>query len=282
MQLVVWTGPVAEFQIPEATLRGADRKFINCTGDGAKTGRPDCPNIGEQLMTAPDLLFTRLKVDEAQVGEVYWGAFSAGGSLVKRCLLDEDYRKRTAAVHLADATYTSAWVDSGSRMPPAIEGFTQFAVDVARGRGEKLFIATASPVPNGQWASGIENLRSIQAEVEKRTGQAFSRRSNFFGITPEPEEVWQLGNVIFAYYPPAPLGHGHTKIAGKVWQGPIQRWVDKGKGPIDSPQGLPVVGPGPGHQEPRPSIINTLGGDEMLIAGGAALFAFFLFRLITR
>lgn len=280
MKLVVWTGPVAEFQVPGATLQGATRKFISCTGDGRRTGRPDCPNIGEQLMLDPELLFTKVNVPGAEVQDIYWGAFSAGGSLVKRCLLDDNYRKRTAAVHLADATYTSAWVNKQGRVPPAIEGFTQFAVDTVVGPGDKLFIATASPNPNGQWATGIENLKAIQAVVEDRTGQIFTRRNDFFGITPEPEEVWQLGNVILAHFPSYPLGHGHTKIADQVWQGPIQRWVDKGKGLIDSPMGLPVIDPGSG--QPRPSIINTLGGDEMLIVGGVALGAFLLFKVFTR
>jgi hypothetical protein len=172
--------------------------------------------------------------------------FSAGGSIMKRLLENSEYRAITAAVHAADATYTGAWVDESRRLAPPIEGYVLWAVDVINGTGDKLFVATASPRPNKTWATGIENLQAIRREVERRTGQIFVERGDFFGVNPGPDHVYQLGNVLLAEYPEVPLGHGHFTIAPQIWQKIIQPWVAKGKGPLDFPGGVEPPGPGPG------------------------------------
>lgn len=267
--LVVWQGPVYEGQVPGATLRGAARAFIPCVGDGIATGRPHCPSFGDQIRGGgiPTLLDkSHAKLSEAELGDLYLAGFSAGGSTIKRLLEEAAFRKRTSGVYLADATYTSQWVDKAARQPPAIAGFVSYAVDVIQGPGDKLFIASASPIPNGQWATGHENLRAMMAEIEKRTGQHFVERSDFFGIDPAPEKVYQLGNVIFALYPMTPVGHGHTSLATQVFERAFQPWVDKGKGPVDSPAPLPSAPPTTPPTAPAP-------GDDGFATKAAAIGA---------
>jgi len=164
------------------------------------------------------------------VDNLLLAAFSAGGSILRRLLETPSYRQVTAAVHLADATFTSSWLDQAARQPPAIEGFVQYGVDVVNGLGDKLLVATASPSPNKTWATGIENLAAIRKEIEARTGQSFVERADFFGVDPAPSVVHQLGNVLFASYPAEPLGHGHTAIASQIWQRIITPWMAKGTG----------------------------------------------------
>lgn len=248
--LVIWTGPVAEFQVPDATIEGAERHFVGCRGDLGD--HPHCPTIGQQLKGSPSSLYNRFKVPEEEVGDLILGAFSAGGSILKNLWVNPDYRAATTAAYLSDAIWTAAWADPSSRVPPPDEGFVAYAVDVANGPGDKLLIATTSPHPNREFATGHENLDSVKAEIERRTGRKFMRRSSMPGgiEPPASAEVWQLGNVIFAKYPEEPLGHGHTKIAGDVFGGIIQPWLAKGKGPIDSPGGLPPIPSPPGTTIP--------------------------------
>lgn len=242
-ELVLWTGPVSKSQVDGATVEGAKELYLGCRGDQGSWAW--CPGLGQALRPAPSLLAARAGAPSLEA--IYMGAFSAGGSLLKRLLEEEPYRELTAAVHLADATYTSQWVDASSRIPPAIEGFVRYGVDVAQGPGDKLFIATASPTPNKNWASGVENLLAIEKEIERRTGLKFVERDDLFGIGPTAERVSQLGNVVFGYYPGSPLGHaGHTKLAGPLWEQVIQPWVSRGRGPID--------GSGPAPPPPAPPL----------------------------
>jgi hypothetical protein len=151
------------------------------------------------------------------------GAFSAGGSLVKRVLMHPEDRKHVTAVHLADATYTSAWENAATRRPPPIEGFVRYALDAID--GPHLLVATASPIWNKSWASGVENLQRLREEVETRSGKQFQKLDNFYDIDPQPDAAYQLGNVVLAEYPYNPLGHGHTKIAGQVWDKIVNPWL---------------------------------------------------------
>lgn len=240
--LVVWTGPVAKFQVPGATVPGAKELFIGCYGDRP----PSCPEIGNQLQGNLGSLLAKASMSESELGDLFLAGFSAGGSILKRVLENPEYRKKTAAVELADATYTSSWINESQRIPPIIEGYVQYGVDVANGPGDKLFIATASPIPNKTWASGVENLRELRHEIERRTGKTFTERADFFGVTPFPDHLYQLGNVLLGEYPLQPIGHGHNVLAPQIWQKIIQPWLAKGKGLIGTSGGLPEPGPGPG------------------------------------
>ena len=277
-ELVVWTGPVASFQVKGATVSGAKELFLSCFGDRA----PRCSNIGDQIAGSPSALAAKAGLSDQEMTGLFFGAFSAGGSIIKRLLSNPDYRRRTVAVHLADATYTGAWVDKASRTPPPIEGFVQYAVDVIEGSGDQLFIATASPNPNYQWASGIENLRAMRHEIEKRTGRSFELVRGL-GLDKEPEYTYKLGNVLFGEYSgPNNIGHGHTILAPQIWQEIINPWLEKGKGPIDQPGG--ITPPVPPPQPPVPLGEEPLGIDiaDMLIGLGAAVVGFVIVRSLTR
>lgn len=279
--LLVWSGPVADFQVPEAELRGVPRKHIACCGDlTPPCTPPTCPDIGVAVMSGdPAMLASRVGFREP-IRDLYLAGFSAGGSIMKRVLTNPAYRAKVAAVYGADATYTAQWL-SGNK-PPPIEGYVAYGVDVVEGRGDKLLVLSASPSPNKTWATGVQNLQAIREEIEKRTGRSFQRRADFFGIEPSPDAVWQLGNVILAEYPMEPLGHGHTAIAGQVFRKVIQPWVDKGKGDVDSPDGISD------DHLPPVDLPPVLTGDsssmwvKALAFSGAAAGAFLVMRRIGR
>jgi hypothetical protein len=179
--------------------------------------------------------------------DVYFGAFSAGGSLLKRLLENPAYRKMVTGVFLADATYTSSWENAQQRIPPVIQGFADYAVDVVNSGGSKIFVATASINPNKTWATGIENLDRIMVDVEEQTGRSFERIPHFFGVTNPagivPEYVYKLGNVIFAEFSGnSDFGHGQTKIQDQVWQKILHPWLAQGKGTISDSEQLSVSG----------------------------------------
>lgn len=265
--LVVWTGPVAPFQVPGATVPGADELFINCCGDLTPPCRPPtCPDLGDALMGSPDALLSRANISPADLDDLFLGAFSAGGSIVKRLLENPAYRNLATAVLLSDASYTASWLNTADRIPPAIEGYVEYAIQVASGPGDQLFVATASPMPNKNWATGVENLAAIRREVEVRTGRTFDP-VEFYGVTPAPERAFKLGNVLFAEYQAEPLGHSHNVIAPQVWQKILLPWLIKGKGAIESPGGLvdPDEPPQPGPVKP-PEDDTTIG-----IIGGVLL-----------
>ena len=278
MTLVVWTGPVSKAQVPGATVLGAAELFINCCGDlTPPCTPPTCPEIGDALMGSPEALLSRAGVG---ADSVLFGAFSAGGSILKRLLENPAYRELATSVHLADAMWTSSWIDESTRIAPPIEGFVSYAVDVANGSGDKLFIATSSPSINKSWPSGIENMAATMAAIEQRTGRAFELREDFFGIDPPPAEVHQLGNVLFAAYPAEPLGHGHTQIAPQVWQRIVVPWLNKGRGPVDEPGPLPLPGPEPGP-EPLPAppkAVPAVGLREVFLFGLGAAGGLWLVR----
>lgn len=279
--LVVWTGPVANFQVPGATVPGAKELFLSCCGNlTPPCTPPTCSTIGSQLAGSPSALLARAGVNE--LNDLFFGAFSAGGSIIKRMLSNPEYRKLTTAVHLADATYTGGWVDKANRVPPAIEGFVQYAVDVAQGPGDQLFIATASPNPNYQWATGIENLQAMRREIERRTGRSFEPVGGL-GIDKEPEHTYKLGNVLFGEYSGASnIGHGHTQLAGQIWQQIINPWLAKGKGPIDQPGGLPPTPPGPVEPPGLQPVVPGIGVGEILIGIGAAVAGYLVVRRLAR
>lgn len=271
--LVVWTGPVAQFQVQGATVPGARELFIGCCGDLTPPCKPPtCPTVGEAVRSSPALLLSRAGMTAQELGDLFLGAFSAGGSILKRVLENPDYRAVTTAVLLSDATYTSSWIGNpADRLPPAIEGYVRYATDVALGPGDKLFVATASPSPNKTWATGVENLAAIRREVEARTGYTFEPIGDFYGVDPQPECAFKLGNVIFAEYPMKPLGHGHTAIAPQVWQKILHPWLLKGKGPIESATGIAEPPPPPGKQQQKPpSPSNGIGIEHVLIVLASA------------
>jgi hypothetical protein len=246
--LVLWAGPVANYQVPGATVPGAKELFLQCVGKRMPSHGPSvklCPTIGNSLQGSVGSLLAKAGIAEGDLGDLFFGAFSAGGSVVKRALSNKAYRDATTAVMLSDATYVGGWVDKKKGLAPPIVGFVSYALDIINGPGDKLFVATASPSPNYDNPNGVQVLQAIRRDIEAKTGKKFTRLDDFFGVEPGPESAYQLGNVILAEYPMKPLGHGHTSIAPQTWQKILQPWLKKGKGPLQAPGGLPVVPPVP-------------------------------------
>jgi hypothetical protein len=237
--LVVWTGPVALWQVPGATVPGAVEYNRPCTGDGSTP--PKCADVAYQWgygggSMLPGLLQAAgLSMDSA--GDVFLGAFSAGGALYRRLLENPSERRRVKALLLADATYAS-WADRRNRVPAVHQALVDFGVELADPSSEQLWVATASPSPNYDLPTGVEVLREYRRRIEEATGRSFDRLTDFYGIDPQPDAAYKLGNVVFAEYPMKPLGHGHTKIADQVWQRILWPWLDavrRGEKPAPAP-----------------------------------------------
>jgi hypothetical protein len=273
--LVVWSGPVAEFQVRGATLEGASRIFLACRGDKVP-GDPYCPAVGQKYEQSPALVFKKAGVpDDGQ--PLVLAAFSAGGSTFRRLLAHREYRDRTTAVLLFDATYTASWLNKARRETPPIAPFVEYAVDVVGDPG-KLLVATASPNPNGQWGTGIDNLRALRKEIEKRTGRHFAKMDGFFGISPLPDAAYRLGNVIIAEFPPKPLGHGGhaTKLSPEVFAKILAPFLGAG-----IPKSSPAKGGGGGVTLDLPAP-RRRGSRALAIAAAVAAAAAAVLAVVLR
>ena len=228
MTSVLWSGPFAPFQAPGATIPGAALASLPCKGDGS----PSCGQIANAMVDAegrrlPNLLRSGLIIPEpgppidSEDPDLCLGAFSAGGSLVKRVCLSAADRAAIRVVALADATY-AGWLPNGQ--PEAPEGFVLYALDALT--GPHLVVATASSSPNGQHPNGSQVLEAIKNEVERRSGLAFEEGGELVGVDPQPARVWHLGGVVLADYQGL-VTHGQhaTVLAPQIWQNVIAPWL---------------------------------------------------------
>lgn len=262
--LVLWTGPVAPFQVPEATLYpDPDEpmvKHIGCLGDR----EPNCVHIADSLLDADGRriprLFARMGVDPAEVRDFVIGAFSAGGALVKRLLYDPRDRAMVRAVMLSDATYTG-WDKQGNARP--IPGFSDLGVDIANGSPQML-VATSSTSPNFSYPNGVQGLMATMADIEARAGKRFERGPWLDHIDPPPTAAYKRGDVIFGDYQMI-LGHNHPRIAGQLWQSILWPWLRQLRA-------LPTLEPPPIVEPPAvlpPSEPALLGHAASLLLGAA-------------
>jgi hypothetical protein len=270
--LVAWFGPVADFQVPGATVPGAREKFFGCHGAFRP---PICNDIawsfkGTDGRSLPGMV-RRAGTTMDETGRIFLGAFSAGGKVVRRLLFESEDRARIKAVLLSDATYAS-WRDAQKRIPLVQDQLVRFGAEVATGRSGQLFVATASPSPNFELPTGVEVLRQLRAEIEERVGARFSRLDHFFGIEPAPEAAYRLGDVILAEYPMEPLGHKHTEIAPQVWQKILLPWLAQPEAGPETEQP-----PEPVPSEPPEAPIESLD-TELLVFGLTALAGYVAFR----
>ena len=222
--LVLWAGPINESQAREATVDGAIRKFLVCTGDGAQP--PKCLDLitfsdGGRIL--PGLL-RRLAIDESSVGDIYLGAFSAGGQIWKRLLENEQDRARVTGVMLHDAAY-----ETGTESNPRyVEGYVRFGVD-ALSDPKKFMLMTASRNPNFNYQSGAATLRATVSEIERRSGRKLDVDSTVSSGLPRPSRLWSKGNNIWlAQYDD--IGHGGLASNAPVyWTDLLQPWVSGGR-----------------------------------------------------
>jgi hypothetical protein len=247
--LVLWAGPVAEFQVPGATVPGATKHFFGCRGD-VTPDYPYCPGLADGWVDGggrrlPKLLAS-IGLNESDVGRIYLGAFSAGGSAWKRLLENDADRARITALMLSDAMYTAPTTTP-------IEGFVRFGLDALRDPN-KLFVATVSSSPNKTYGSGSDVMRATKAEIEKRAGVHFES-GGVLPLSTQPQALFTAttGNVIFADYGMTGGGHGfHPQIAPEVWQRMLLPWL--------ALRAVTPGGNGPGSgEEPTPSPWYPLG-----------------------
>lgn len=238
--LVVWFGPVADFQVPGATVPGAERKFFGCYG---KDKSPVCSDIAWSFhdvdgRSLPRMVKMATDHTIEETGDIFLGAFSAGGGVVRDILRNEHDPVRIKAIMFSDATYSSAWADKKKRIPIVQDSLIRWCVRLVEGPGDQLFVATASPAPNYNYATGVEVLRELRNQVELNTGQKFEELGHFYGIKPAPDHAYRLGTVILAEYPMEPIGHKHTEIAPQVWQNILLPWLESGYVPGTADPGL--------------------------------------------
>lgn len=228
-RIVFWTGPVNLAQAGAgATVPGASRLNIPCTGDGSDGG-PTCGTRADSWGTLPG----------TQPGdELFLGAFSAGGSGLKRFLLHPEARAQTRALMLADATYTD-WASPGKPLAP--EGFVLFGLDALA--GDKMFVATCSASPNKNMPNGSQTLESIRLEIERRSGRTFTEVDpSSLGVSPPPVRAWRLGNnILFADYQMTVPHGGQVGIASQYWQNVLTPWLDGVRPGAPAPENIAML-----------------------------------------
>jgi len=224
---VIWCGPVSAAQRAGATVAGAAEHFVSCTG-------AECRAKGEALgerdgRHLPALLRQLgIDIDEPDL-ELYVGAFSAGGSLVKVLLRHADDRALVRGVLLADATYELAGVDS---RPAASPSLVEYAAEAFE-RGDRFFLATASANANNYQGqaqpSGADTLERIVYDLETRLGRP-PVTSNYVEHVDDLQvrHVWSFArNVQLVDLGSAYRHEEHaTKIAPRLWPALLQPWIE--------------------------------------------------------
>jgi hypothetical protein len=269
---VVFFGPVSAAQREGATVEGAEEHFFTCTGDSH-------PNCAEQLGAFADgsgcyLPGLRHHFGIADETELYVGAFSNGGSAVKRILLNAADRAALRSVALSDATY-ELWTDTQRLVPGVAEGYIAFALEALD--GSKLFLATASGTPNNvggdQQPSGSQSLEQLALEIGNRSGQPLEQRTTIPGyetLDPPPTRVWTRGGVILADFGTTFAHAQHvTRLAPLLWPAVVQPWADRGLAALAGDSSAPTNLSGDPSRSSAPALAATeLAGVDALGAEG--------------
>lgn len=271
MDLVVWSGPVAKFQVPGATVPGAQEKFFGCRGD-VTPDHPHCPSLANSWLDAqgrriPQMLAS-MGLSESDVDNLYLGAFSAGGSIVKRLLLHPADRAMVKAVMLSDAAYTS-----GPSAPHAIEGYVRYLVDLTKDPS-RLFVSTTSASPNGPYGSAADTMRATMAEASAKSGVPVDETPVPTPIAEQPEQTQRLTpNVIHQDFGMTGGGHGfHPKIAPAYWQKVLVPFlVGQAPPPPPTKPGTPVTPPGPGETPPQLPVVGGPSTMALVVSVGAGV-----------
>lgn len=231
--LVIWAGPVNAVQVPGATVADAIQKFLPCTGDGKAAGGASAQRCGDLAVSSggrilPGIL-ARLGLREDEVGDIYLGAFSAGGHIWKRLLMSPEDRARIKGVMLHDAAYETGT----SKSPLPTQGYVEFALDALKDPS-KFMLMTASIGANPSteqkgvyYQSGAETMRSTIDAINHRSNYAIQEAGLLPEGLPNPSRLWTAGkNLYFAQY--NNVGHGgHANMAPLFWENLLQPWVSR-------------------------------------------------------
>jgi hypothetical protein len=268
--VTAWLGPVNLAQVGGSIVPGSSVVNVTCCGAPDPQCPPTtCPDYAASYLDAggrrlPGLLASK-GLDPRSV--VAAGAFSAGGSILKRLCLNAADRAQLAVVFSSDASYEAT---PGTHSP--VEGYALYMQD-ALSNPSKLFVATASASPNKTFGSGIDIITATRRLVEQRTGRAFALGGVLPGVDKQPAQLWRLGdNVWIAEYPDVPHGGHPTQLAPQVWRGLVLPWLaGAGPGPGPGPEPLPEPDPGPVPAGEAPS--GEAWGPVALVAGLVAGYA---------
>lgn len=236
--LVIWAGPVNGAQVPGATIPGAAQKFLPCTGDGSSGARCGDLAVSSGGRILPGIL-SRLGLREDEVGDIYLGAFSAGGHIWKRLLMSPEDRARVKGVMLHDAAFETGT----SNNPLPTQGYVEFALDALKDPS-KFMLMTASTNANPSvekkgvyYQSGAETMRSTLDAINHRSNYGVQETGLLPEGLPNPTRLWTGGkNLFFAQYDN--VNHvGQAQMAPLFWENLLQPWVSRvpGSGIEDGP-----------------------------------------------
>lgn len=154
-----------------------------------------------------------------------FGAFSAGGSTVKRLLMHADDRAQVQAVALADALYVTDRSSDGRPVPP--EGFVRFG-ELAAKDPRRVLLLTVSSSPNKSHPSGSETLGPLAEAIGKAVGlpvqqvsAADPRWAPLLQEIPVPwDKGYRIGHGAWLFDFGSKVKHGEhaTVLAGPFWR----------------------------------------------------------------
>lgn len=267
--VTLWTGPVANFQVPGCSLPGSTwPPSLNCWNPVAGVTPPAGIVPCAQMVSAntdadgrllPSLLRSR-GLDFTQVDVVAMGSFSAGQKVISAVLASPADRALVKVVTLADSMFSSGTAAS----PVVPQAYLSYALDCLG--SDRIFVATVSAAPGDAGTSahpvlpsGSDVMKALVAEIEKRSGRKFTVSGPaagasgfgdttlklppvFAGITPAPQKLYSLGSVLFADYGmTVPHGEHASKLAPQVWRNVVIPWWTAAPAPPGpSPVGPPV------------------------------------------
>ncbi len=204
---VIWAGPVNAMQAKGATLPGAKTDFLECVGSGT----PTCAEIGAAMSTPTGRILPAIlvKFKDPTDAKPWVAAFSAGGQIWKRAMLNAEDRFQIAGAILADAGYEAGWLNEKLGLGLPVIGYSMFIADAIH--DDRVFVWTASSNPNPSVAnpgtvypSGAQTMAATLAEVELRTGVKFADVTSDPTAYPwggrAPVKVMRWQNVILADY----------------------------------------------------------------------------------
>lgn len=213
---LLWFGPVSILQVQPTVPEGYKLDVMGCLGN-VVDGKPTCAaradawrNVdGSRVPTMREWL--RLPAEPHVLA-----AFSAGGQVVKRLCLHPADRSEVRGVYLADAVYTTVWLDKPhvAGFDPLLEGLVQFAL--AAIEDGRPMVATASSSPNGNYPSGAQSLAALRIEIERRSGKSFCDVREAFEQQPQelksPVRADGLENLLFVDFG-STYAHGAHPLA---------------------------------------------------------------------
>lgn len=162
---LVWFGPIATWNVKASTPPGHSLHVLGCLGDGDPLTR--CAAYADrwkdhQGRRLPAMRKQFRLPDDARP---FLAAYSAGGSCIRRLLLDRRDRDEIAGVYLADATH-AAWAQPGIVAVDELqEALVSMAVECAAD-GRPFVVTASAHVPGGGGPSSSITLATLQHEMQ--------------------------------------------------------------------------------------------------------------------